>query len=108
MQKPLESSQQMSYKAMGSSTVLRPGQASAGLWSAHLPEACKNRTLDQHTETPRALENREQGFLNLAQRIWVLCFLSAAVWAALTRDWAPCKSTQEGRVCATVMLGQGT
>lgn len=64
MQKPLESSQQMSYIGDGlqHSAQARPGQANAGLCPTHLPEACKTRTLDQHTEAPRAIENRETRF----------------------------------------------
>lgn len=59
MQRPLEPSQQMSYKAISSNIVLRPGQARPVLVSVPpTPRGlCKTRTLDQHTEVPKALEN---------------------------------------------------
>lgn len=66
MQKPLEPSQQMSYKAIGPNTVLRPGKARPVLVSV-LPTPrglYKTRTLDPHTEVPKALENYETIFFS--------------------------------------------
>lgn len=64
MQRPLEPSQQMSYKAIGSNIVLRPDQARPVLVSVPpTPRGLyKTRTLDQYTEVPKALENYETIF----------------------------------------------